>query len=264
MPMEMAIVTTKDSLITARKQLTGRVAFVPTMGALHAGHLSLVHEAKKHAEHVVVSIFVNPTQFGPNEDFSRYPRTLEQDLQMLHEAGVKLVYTPDAADMYPEGFATSITIGNHEHMLCGPFRPGHFAGVATVVAKLLLRISADVALFGKKDFQQLVLIRELVRDLDIPTQIVGVPTLREFDGLAMSSRNRYLNPHERHIAAALYATLQKLRDVSSKDVPARGKEMLLAAGFDRVDYVEVAFGRVLAAAWLGSTRLIDNIDVQHA
>ncbi len=260
--MEMAIVTTKDALTRARKRLIGRVAFVPTMGALHAGHISLVHAAKKHADHVVVSIFVNPTQFSPNEDLSRYPRTLEADIAMLKEAGVALVYTPDAVDMYPDGFATSITVGDHEHILCGKFRPGHFTGVATVVAKLFLRVSPDVALFGEKDFQQLMVIKQLVRDLDIPTEVIGVPTLREPDGLAMSSRNRYLNPEERKIAATLHATLMQLRSVVAKDIPTRGKEMLLAAGFTKVDYVELAFGRLLAAAWLGTTRLIDNIDVQ--
>jgi pantoate--beta-alanine ligase len=255
----MQITTTKESLHRARAALKGRVAFVPTMGALHAGHLSLIHEAKKHADHVIASIFVNPTQFGPNEDFSRYPRTLEADIAMLREADVALLYTPDSADMYDENAVTSIHVSELEHILCGKFRSGHFAGVATVVAKLFMRVAPDVALFGEKDFQQLLVIQQLVRDLDIPTEIIGVPTMREADGLAMSSRNRYLSVEERKIASQLYATLNELKNAPTAEIPTRGRELLLARGFTKVDYVETYAGRLLAAAWLGTTRLIDNV-----
>lgn len=257
----MQTLTTQKTLREARAGLTGRVAFVPTMGALHAGHLSLIHAAKTQADHVVVSIFVNPAQFGPKEDFSRYPRTLDADLALLSDAGVGLVYTPEVGDIYPQGFATSIHVGEHERILCGTFRPAFFPGIATVVTKLFMRVMPDVAVFGEKDFQQLTMIRQLVRDLDMTIDIVGVPTLREADGLAMSSRNRYLSADERAIAAGLYATLNQLRSVPVQEVPARGRELLLAAGFTQVDYVEVYAGRLLAAAWLGSTRLIDNIQI---
>ncbi len=261
MRMEMAILTTVAQVKDARARLSGRVALVPTMGALHAGHRALVDKAQTLADHVIVSVFVNPAQFGPQEDFARYPRTLEADADLLRAAGVGFLYAPAVEDMYPEGSATTVHVGGHEQRLCGAFRPGHFNGVATVVAKLLLQTSPHVALFGEKDFQQLMVITRMVRDLEIPVDIVGVPTVREADGLALSSRNRYLSAADRRIAVQLYATLLRLRGLPAADVPAQGRELLLAAGFAKVDYVEVDAGRVLAAAWLGSTRLIDNVHV---
>ena len=176
-----------------------RIAMVPTMGALHAGHVSLVAEARKHADHVVVSIFVNPTQFAPHEDFDAYPRTLEADLAKLGNDS-DIVFAPNAHEIYPRGHATTITVNGPAHGLESDFRPHFFAGVATVVAKLLLAASPDVAVFGEKDYQQLLVVKRLVRDLALPTHVLGAPTLRETDGLAMSSRNAYLSPQERQIA----------------------------------------------------------------
>lgn len=257
-----------------------RIAFVPTMGALHAGHISLVNKAREYADEIVVSIFVNPTQFGPNEDFSRYPRTLDADAALLREAGVRVLYAPDVADMYPQGYASSVHVKGVSEGLCGALRPGHFDGVATVVSKLLLRVLPDVAVFGEKDFQQLAVIRRVVIDLDIPTMIVGAPTMREPDGLAMSSRNRYLSSQERVIAARLYA---RLKEVAEKVKQCRGsvatilgesKKAILDDGFTKLDYLELCDAtslkplegltpnaRLLVAAWLGTTRLIDNIPV---
>lgn len=256
-----------------------RIALVPTMGALHEGHLSLLDVARAHADAVAVTIFVNPTQFGPNEDFSRYPRTLEQDAALLKKAGADVLFSPDVADMYPDGFATSVHVEGVSEGLCGAFRPGHFDGVATVVSKLLLRALPDVAVFGEKDFQQLAVIRRMALDLDIPVRIVGAPTCREEDGLAMSSRNRYLTDSERRIAPRLYALLNQVAaaitggaDVVSTLTAAR--QQLLDEGFDKLDYLELCDAanlqpiqtfegnaRLLAAVWLGTTRLIDNISV---
>lgn len=256
-----------------------RVALVPTMGALHEGHLALVRQAKELAEAVVVSIFVNPKQFGPGEDFSKYPRTLEADVEKLHKEGVQLVYAPDAADLYPEGFSTSISVGELGAILCGKFRPGHFDGVATVVAKLLLRIMPHVAVFGEKDYQQLCVIGRVVSDLDIAVEIAGVETLRDADGLAMSSRNTYLSPGERATAPALYKTLQACAahiqgGQPADKVLAQGSAELAKAGFT-LDYLELRHGdtlaemteyappaRLLVAAWLGKTRLIDNLALE--
>jgi len=254
-----------------------RVALVPTMGALHQGHLSLVARGLELADRVVTSVFVNPTQFGPNEDFSRYPRQEEQDSALLDSAGCHLLYAPDVAEMYPEGFVTTITVGGVSEGLCGPVRPGHFAGVATVVTKLLLQSQADVALFGEKDYQQLAVIRRFARDLDIPVEIAGVPTLREADGLALSSRNAYLSEDERRVAPWLLRALTGVADglragAKASDLCPMAADGLLKAGFAAVDYVEVRDAetlapaeildrplRVLAAARLGKTRLIDNI-----
>ncbi|MCJ2132985.1 pantoate--beta-alanine ligase [Methylobacterium sp. J-026] len=255
-----------------------RVVLVPTMGALHAGHLALLAEARRIGRRVVASIFVNPTQFGPNEDFARYPRDLEADLALLAEAGADAAWTPDVETMYPPGFATRIEVAGLSEGLCGPFRPGHFAGVATVVTKLLNQVRPDVALFGEKDFQQLRVIQQAVADLDLPVEIRGVPTLRDPDGLALSSRNRYLTPEERAAAPKLHAVLADIALASRNGTGvagriAAGRAALEAAGF-RVQYLTVCDARtlapvervegparVLAAAYLGRTRLIDNLPV---
>ncbi|GHE58968.1 pantothenate synthetase 2 [Camelimonas fluminis] len=257
-----------------------RVALTPTMGALHDGHLSLVRLAQQHADRVIVSIFVNPKQFGPNEDFSRYPRTLPEDLALLETVGADLAWTPDVAAMYPDGFATSIGVGGPALAgLDDAHRPGHFDGVATVVAKLLLQTGADVAVFGEKDYQQLQVINQLARDLNIPVEIIGAPTRREADGLALSSRNRYLSPEDRAVAPAIARVLsvcaERLRTgATAAPVMADGVKTLESEGF-KVDYLvarhavtlaevnSIADGplRLLVAARLGATRLIDNIGV---
>ncbi|MFN8971988.1 MAG: pantoate--beta-alanine ligase [Alphaproteobacteria bacterium] len=256
------------------------VALVPTMGAIHAGHLQLVAEAKKNASKIVVSIFVNPTQFGPNEDFANYPRTLERDIQLLAQAGVDLVWSPSVGEMYPEGFATSIHVAGLREALCGAFRPGHFDGVATVVAKLFMQIRPDIALFGEKDYQQLMLIKRLVKDLNMNIEVLGVPTLRERDGLALSSRNQYLDADERKIAPKLYAILQQTSNhirsgADVKDMLGLAEKEIIAAGFTKIDYIELReeeslmpvvnfsekTARLLSAVWLGKTRLIDNVRV---
>ena len=253
------------------------VALVPTMGALHAGHIALVARARELCDRVVASLFVNPTQFGPNEDFARYPRDEASDAAKLAAARCDLLYAPTLAEMYPEGFSTSVSAGIVAEGLCGRFRPGHFSGVATVVTKLLLQAQADVACFGEKDYQQLQVIRRVVRDLDIPVGIEGVPTVREADGLALSSRNVYLTPEERQAAPSLQRTLVAIAgriergEAAAADAVEAGRVVLERAGFTKVDYVEAVDaetlgplragrpGRVLAAAWLGRTRLIDNV-----
>ena len=257
----------------------GRIALVPTMGALHAGHMALVREAKRRAEHVVASIFVNPKQFGPNEDLGRYPRREAEDAAMLREEGCAILWAPDAATMYPEGHATNISVGGVSDGLDGAARPGHFDGVATVVAKLFAQVRPDVALFGEKDYQQLTVIRRMVRDLDMGIAIVGVPTQRDADGLALSSRNAYLSVDERVRARALPRALVEaaaaMRDgVAIADALASAVAALASAGFDPIDYVELRDAetletlgrlerpaRLLAAARIGSTRLIDNLEV---
>ncbi len=208
------------------------VALVPTMGALHAGHLALVERGLAACRRVVVSIFVNPTQFGPAEDFSRYPRDAERDLGLLAQAGADAAYLPDVAAMYAPGFATTVHVAGLTEVLCGPIRPGHFDGVATVVSKLLLQALPDLALFGEKDFQQLQVIRRMVRDLDIPVAIEGVPTVREADGLAMSSRNRYLSESERRQAAVMHAVL---REVAAAVRGGGETAPALAAGRERLE-----------------------------
>ena len=256
-----------------------RVVLVPTMGALHAGHLALVAHAKAIGRRAVVSIFVNPTQFGPNEDFSRYPRDTESDLALLTEAGADAAWLPSVESMYPAGFSTRIEPGPAAEGLCGAFRPGHFSGVATVVTKLINQVGPDVALFGEKDYQQLQVIRAVVRDLDLPVIIEGVPTLREADGLAMSSRNRYLSPAERAAAPRLHAVLAETAArlaAGGEAAPllAEGIAALAAAGFGPVQYLELRDAgtlqpvaraereaRLLVAAYLGGTRLIDNVAV---
>ena len=258
-----------------------RVGLVPTMGALHDGHLSLVQLAKSKADRVVVSIFVNPTQFAPHEDFDAYPRDEASDISLLATAGCDLVFSPSVEEMYRPGAATRVEVSGVSEPLDGLARPGHFAGVATVVTKLLNQCAPDVAVFGEKDFQQLQVIRRLVIDLDLPVEIIGAPIMRAADGLALSSRNAYLSPVERRIAPTLNLLLtdsaQRLRSGASiGEVEARATEQLIEAGFGRVDYFEVRASdslarfvgikvegnaRLLAAAHLGKTRLIDNIAV---
>lgn len=260
--------------VAAWRGARASVALVPTMGALHAGHLALVARAKALAPHVVASIFVNPTQFGANEDLSRYPRDIEGDRRKLAAAGCDLAFIPAVAEMYPEGAVARIDPGPLATALEGQFRPGHFAGVATIVAKLLLQAGPDIAVFGEKDFQQLLVIRRVVRDLDIPVRIESVPTVRESDGLALSSRNAYLSADERACAPLLHRTLRDVaRGFAGGDAaaPDRGAQALLAGGFTKVDYLAVRDAetleparprrpaRVLAAAWLGRTRLIDTV-----
>ncbi len=256
------------------------VALVPTMGALHAGHIALVALAKKSAKKVVVSIFVNPTQFGPNEDFSRYPRTLDADLDKLTDAGADLVFLPDAKEMYPDGFATMLTpTGPAAVGLDDKFRPGHFDGVATVVAKLFTSVTPDIAIFGEKDYQQLQVIKTMARDLHLPVKVVGAPIVREKDGLALSSRNIYLSPAERAAAPVLHQVLKESSKAiaSGEDIEAvlsRGRAKIMSSGF-KLDYLEARDAatlakpnlegkqklRLLVAAKIGKTRLIDNIAV---
>jgi pantoate--beta-alanine ligase len=250
------------------------------MGALHAGHLSLVEAAKNRAARVVVTIFVNPTQFAPHEDFDRYPRDLDHDLALLADQGLTdLVFAPTVSELYPAGFATKIEMAGPALGLEADFRPHFFSGVATIVAKLLIAAAPDIAVFGEKDYQQLLVIRRLVRDLGLDIEILGAPILREADGLAMSSRNAYLAPREREIAAELNRILAdaaaRIRNgMSVVAAEHMGREAVLAAGFDSVDYLAVrdantlakiettsAEMRILVAATIGRTRLIDNMAV---
>lgn len=260
------------------RQAGETVALVPTMGAIHAGHLSLIALAKSKAGRVVASLFVNPLQFGPREDFRTYPRDEARDSAALEAVGTDLLFAPSDAEMYPPGFSTKISVGDLTEGLCGAARPNHFDGVATVVAKLLLQCAPDIAVFGEKDYQQLLVIRRLVRDLNMPVEIVGAPIVREDDGLAVSSRNAYLSAADRKIAPALYQVIHQVaRDLEGgrgcDDAVSAARYKLEAEGF-RVDYVAVRdpdtlqplFGpvkraRVLAAAYLGKTRLIDNVPV---
>lgn len=258
-----------------------RVGLVPTMGALHQGHLSLIKDAAARSQRTVVSIFVNPRQFGPTEDFQRYPRDLERDGAAMAAQGMTdVIFAPEAGEIYPDGFATEIRIGGPARGLESDFRPHFFAGVATVVARLLITVAPDVAVFGEKDYQQLLVVRRLVRDLGLPVEIFGAPIVRDADGLAMSSRNAYLAPREREIAGSLNRVLFKAAErirtgTSIADAEHEARNALLAAGFDSVDYVaardtdtlasaEHASGdmRILAAATIGGTRLIDNMAVR--
>ena len=255
----------------------GRLALVPTMGALHAGHIALVAEARRGAQRVVATIFVNPLQFGAGEDLDRYPRREAADVAMLEEAGCDLLWMPSTADLYPVGFATNIRVAGVSDGWDGAARPGHFDGVATVVAKLLIAVRPDIALFGEKDFQQLVVIRRMVMDLALPVEIVGVPIMRDADGLALSSRNAYLTVDERKRALGLPHALVAARDAIRSGAAvvaslAIARASLPEAGFDPIDYLALVDGatlealdapapgaRLIAAARIGTTRLIDNL-----
>lgn len=260
-----------------------RIAFVPTMGNLHAGHGTLVSRAAEFAEHIIVSVFVNPLQFGPNEDFATYPRTPEDDRQLLQSLNVEVLFAPEVHDIYPRGQETTarVHVPGLEDILCGAFRPGHFMGVATVVAKLLNIVQPDVALFGEKDFQQLMVIRRAAIDLCMPVEIVGVQTAREPDGLAMSSRNRYLLPEQRAASPHIFAALERARkaiESGSADyagLEKAGAEELQKAGF-RPDYFAIRDANtlqmpdgqanelvILTAARIGRARLIDNVRAQR-
>jgi pantoate--beta-alanine ligase len=256
------------------------LALVPTMGALHAGHIALIEEAKRHADRVAATIFVNPLQFGANEDFGRYPRQEEKDAGMLRQAGCDLLWLPQPEEIYPDDFATTVSVKDLSERWEGEARPGHFDGVATVVAKLLCAVRPDVALFGEKDFQQLAVIRRMTQDLQMGVEILGLPTVRDADGLALSSRNAYLSADERKSALALP---QALNDAARRifsgepvsEVLAAAVERLRAAGFSKTDYfalvnsltlepLDKAEGpmRLIAAATIGTTRLIDNLPVE--
>jgi len=273
------IVRNSEELAQARAGLGGKVALVPTMGALHAGHMALIAGARKRADKVVASIFVNPAQFGQGEDFGRYPRQEEQDARMLEEAGCDLLWAPSVGVIYPDGFSTTVTVSGVSERWEGEARPGHFDGVATVVAKLLLSVRPDVALFGEKDFQQLAVIRRMTADLNLPVEIVGVPTVREADGLALSSRNAYLLAEERQQALALPRALEAARAAIQSGTPVfevlhEAHAALRDGGFSQIDYFVLVDAaslepldepggdmRLIAAATIGTTRLIDNMAV---
>jgi pantoate--beta-alanine ligase len=254
------------------------IALVPTMGALHEGHLSLVRMARAQADRVVASVFVNPRQFGPKEDFAAYPRDERTDADLLSGERCDLMYAPDPAEMYPPGFSTNVSVGALAEVMDGAARPGHFDGVATVVTKLLTQAQPNVAIFGEKDYQQLLIIRRLIKDLDLQVEALGAPIVLAPDGLALSSRNAYLSPSERRTAAKLNGVLAETAQAlaggkSVAEAESLARAALAASGFDKVDYLEVrsaddlsplgpgplnGFGRVFAAVWLGRTRLIDN------
>jgi pantoate--beta-alanine ligase len=279
-PIVRAVADLRTRVRTARTH-GAHVALVPTMGALHAGHLSLVERAAVNADFVVASIFVNPTQFAPNEDFQAYPRDEAHDVALLASAGCQLVYAPSLEIMYPAGYSTTISVTGVAAPLEGAHRPTHFAGVATIVTKLLIQAGPDFAVFGEKDYQQLQVIRRLARDLDLPTEINCGPTVRDPDGLALSSRNAYLSASQRQAAPALHRALKRAAgDITTgssvSDVETAAVASLLEAGFDAVDYFEARgpddlerLGpgpvtgpvRLLTAARLGRTRLIDNLAV---
>jgi pantoate--beta-alanine ligase len=284
MSAAIAVIRDLDALraqVAAWRKTGETIALVPTMGALHEGHLELVRLAKSKCSRAVVSIFVNPAQFAPHEDFDRYPRDEAGDLAKLKSVGCDRVWSPARSLMYPETFATRIVPSGAAEGLESDFRPHFFGGVATVCCKLFTQVAPDIAVFGEKDFQQLAVVTQMVRDLDLPLQIVALPTVREADGLAMSSRNAYLSPQERAAAPTLYRVITQVAEAAaSGDVIAAaiagGKAELEAAGF-KVDYLDVRDAatlaplagdrggpvRVLVAAWLGKTRLIDNIGVAH-
>lgn len=265
--------------IAALRETGGRIALVPTMGALHSGHMALVAEARRRADHVIASIFVNPTQFGPGEDLATYPRREAADAAMLETGGCAILWAPDVDTMYPNGPETPVKAGAAALGLDGDARPGHFDGVATVVARLLQQVAPDIALFGEKDYQQLLVIRQMVDELGLPVEIIGMPTQRDADGLALSSRNAYLSDEERQAARVLPRALGEAaaaiaRGAEVDETLERARKRLADAGFGPIDYVELRDAetlmpvdrldrpaRLLAAARLGRTRLIDNLPV---
>ncbi|MDA0239145.1 MAG: pantoate--beta-alanine ligase [Proteobacteria bacterium] len=266
--------------ISAWRAAGDRIGLIPTMGSLHEGHFSLVAASRAVTDRTCATLFVNPKQFGPNEDFETYPRDEKTDAAALGARGADLLYIPDRDEIYPDGFATAVTVAGIGDKLEGVFRPGFFTGVATVVAKLLLQAAPDDAFFGEKDFQQLCVVRRLTQDLNIPVEIHGCAIVREADGLALSSRNAYLSAPERAIAPTLQQALISFRDklqdgVAVGDAAEQAREIVLAAGFAKIDYLSLydpttfeeagdltPGARILAAAWLGTTRLIDNIPAQ--
>lgn len=278
----MQIVRQLDPLrdaLAAFRTTGSKIGLVPTMGALHAGHMRLVEVAMEQSDAVIASIFVNPTQFGEGEDLDAYPRQEAADAALLEEAGVQLLWAPTADQIYPEGFATNVSVSGISDGLCGAARPGHFDGVATVVAKLFNQIRPDAAFFGEKDYQQLAVIRRMARDLDFTHEIVGVPTVRDPDGLALSSRNAYLTAEQRRNAAALPEIMREAATAIAAGkavaaILADATTGLLASGFHKIDYLELRDAntlavlndftepaRLFAAAHIGRTRLIDNIPV---
>ena len=267
------------TILAGWRREAASIAGVPTMGALHEGHLSLVRAALEKADRVIVTLFVNPKQCNSAADLAAYPRTEVEDAAKLAPLGAHLLYAPDAAEIYPEGFATAVSVGGVSEGLCGAFRPGHFDGVATVVAKLFLQTGADLAFFGEKDFQQLHVVRRMARDLDIPITVFGCPTVREEDGLALSSRNVRLSLAERLAAPKLASILHTAAGQIANGAPvsltlAEARAAILSAGYREVEYLELRAdadlrplnalycpARLLVAAWLGNTRLIDNVEV---
>lgn len=253
-----------------QRALGKTISFVPTMGALHDGHIKLVEEGLQRADVCIPYVFLNPKQFAAHEDLGRYPKTLAADQEKVAAVGAQALYVPQAADIYPDGFSTSVTVSGVSEPLEGEYRPHFFNGVATVLAKMFLHVMPDIALFGEKDYQQLLVIKKLVRDLDYPIEVIGVPTVRDENGLALSSRNAYLTPAQYDIAVQMNRILMQLNSKGE----AWGAQALLSAGFDKVDYCTVRDAhsllppdattrdqRALAAAWIGTTRLIDNLPV---
>lgn len=247
------------AFVRKERQAGKRIAFVPTMGALHSGHMALVRAAKAHADTVVASIFVNPLQFNDKKDFERYPRDIEGDAKRLDVQGCAALWTPCEALMYPLGFSVTVKAGQAAQDFEGAYRPGHFDGVATIVAKLFNQVQPDVAFFGEKDWQQLAVVREMTRDLNFPIEIMGVPIERDEEGLALSSRNALLSPNGLDIARQFNVIL---RETSHHKDMQKARETLLAARFEKVDYIGVLSGRIVAAVWVEGVRLIDNIPFQ--
>jgi pantoate--beta-alanine ligase len=283
-PLEVHTTVAAFRAACDRLREAGRLALVPTMGALHRGHLALVAEGRRRAANVAVSIFVNPTQFGPNEDFAKYPRPIERDLELCREAGVRLAFTPPPAEMYPSGERTRVHVGGLTDALCGPFRPGHFDGVATIVTKLFAATGPAVAVFGRKDYQQLQVVRRMAADLLLPVEVVGYPTVRDPDGLALSSRNAYLSAEERARALTIPRGLARglaLHAAGERRAGALRRAVLelVEPATTRIDYVTIADADALqpfadeervgeraliaVAAFVGTTRLIDNVVVSE-
>ena len=280
--LDLAIVRNVAALraaVAEWRRAGATIGLVPTMGALHAGHMALVDRARADCDRVIATLFVNPIQFDGKSDLESYPADEAADAALFTEAGVDLMFAPAVEEMYPQGYATTVSVADLTDCLCGLARPGHLDGVSTVVTKLFNQAQADLAYFGEKDYQQLLVVRRMVRDLDIPIRVVAVPTVREADGLALSSRNRYLTPAQHRVAPALYRTLSALAErlgagAAAEPELAHGREALGRAGFDRIDYLDLRHqetlaslgragpgARLFAAVWLGSIRLIDNLAV---